>query len=152
VQSLQMGICKFGLKLTAGVAWLYARTSQSWNSFSYRAEQTASGCTECIRKETVLPVCMLAALIYQISRCCLISSPSLHSSSRTVLSNGLSTSSSSPVRPPSVPALPTVAFPTLPALLLLRFFFLNQPLLLCILAASASPSTSEVTDAAYSRP
>lgn len=84
----------------------------------------------------------------QISRCCLISSPSLHSSSRTIRSSGLWTSSSSLLLVPLVPAsLISVAPLTLPLVLFVRFF-LNQLRLLLVLAASVS----EVTDAAYSRP
>lgn len=84
----------------------------------------------------------------QISRCCLISSPSLHSSSLTIRSSGLCTSSSSLRLVPLVPASLTAVAPlTLPQLLLL-LFLLNQLLLLLVLAASVS----ETTDAAYSRP
>ena len=61
-----------------------------------------------------------------MSRCCLISSPSLHSSSLTILSSGLCISSSSLLRLTSVPELAIVALLTLPVELLLRFFFLNQ--------------------------
>ena len=77
-----------------------------------------------------------------------MSSPSLHSSSRTMRSSGLCTSSSSLLLVPVVPvSLITVAPLTLPLVLLLRLF-LNQLLLLLVLAASVS----DVTDAAYSRP
>lgn len=87
----------------------------------------------------------------QISKCCLISSPSLHSSSLAVLSSGVITSSSSLSLPPSVPPLPIVSRPKLSALLLLRFFFLNQLLLFCALFASTSSAPpSEATEAAYS--
>lgn len=79
-----------------------------------------------------------------------MSSPSLHSSSLAVLSNGVTMSSSSRSLPPSVPPLPTVSLPALPALLFVRFFFLNHPRLLCVLPASTSSAASEATEAAYS--
>lgn len=87
--------------------------------------------------------------MHYISRCCRISSPSLHSSSRTVRSSGEWISSSSLLWLIFVLVeLAIVALLMLSVVLLLRFFFLNQLRFVVVLAASVS----EATDAAYSRP